>query len=636
MNFLAPAAFALTLLLPVVVAMYLLKLRRIEREVPSVFLWKRMVRDVEANAPWQRLRRNLLLLLQLLFLAALIFTLARPFTWTEGTGGQSLILILDSSASMGAVDIPPSRLEAAKNQARSLVDAAEEGTRLTVISAGVEAQVMVSSTQDRRQAHLAIERVQPGAGSSNLSIALELASALAARQPDTEIVVLSDGRVELPERMAIKGHLRYLPIGLSGDNQAIGQLSLEPSPSGSSLTAFAQVVNYHDAPVDTRLSLYADGLLVNVYDLSIPARGQRAVIAEDLDVETKLLEAQLNREDALPADNRAVAVPLVRESARVNLVSRGNLFLETAMVLLPGIDGLVFDPGEGEVWQPTEMTILDGYVPITATLPAGNLFFVAPVRSTDYFTVTGKIENPQLRVLDPEDPLVRHVALAEILVQDAVVISPPDWARVLVVGEAGGQRVPILMAGQVDGRRIVILAFDITHSDLPLQVAYPLLMANLVSWLTPGQGGVLPAQVSPGQAVSFSVAEDVTNVSVTRPDGRTVRLQPEQGRVTFSSTGDLGVYTLRWGQSSRASFAVNLFSPDESDLKPAAALPGLSLADSQDAAELQQARREWWRPLAMLSLAVLTGEWLVYQRSALARLRGEARKAFSRIKRPGK
>jgi hypothetical protein len=70
MNFLAPAAFLLAALLPIIVLFYLLRLRRTEQVVSSVYLWRKMVRDVEANAPWQRLRRNLLLLLQLLFLIA--------------------------------------------------------------------------------------------------------------------------------------------------------------------------------------------------------------------------------------------------------------------------------------------------------------------------------------------------------------------------------------------------------------------------------------------------------------------------------------------------------------------------------------------------------------------------------------
>ena len=59
------------LFVPAVLAMYLLKLRRDEAVVPSTLLWTRLVADVEANAPWQRLRRSLLLLLQLLLVAVL-------------------------------------------------------------------------------------------------------------------------------------------------------------------------------------------------------------------------------------------------------------------------------------------------------------------------------------------------------------------------------------------------------------------------------------------------------------------------------------------------------------------------------------------------------------------------------------
>src|ERR1043165_5043281 len=101
---------------PIIVAMYLLKLRREERMVSSTFLWQRMVRDVEANAPWQKLRRNLLLLLQLLLLLLLALALARPFFRTTGIAGRNLIVIVDRSASMLANDAAPTRLEAAKQQ----------------------------------------------------------------------------------------------------------------------------------------------------------------------------------------------------------------------------------------------------------------------------------------------------------------------------------------------------------------------------------------------------------------------------------------------------------------------------------------------------------------------------------------
>jgi Ca-activated chloride channel family protein len=653
MQFLTPAAFALAALIPIIIAMYLLKLRRTEQVVSSVYLWRRMVRDVEANAPWQRLRRNLLLILQLLFLAALILALTRPFTWTEGASGQAVILIVDTSASMAATDVAPSRLEAAKTQAHQLADGLPDDARVTVIAAGDGARVLVASSQDRRQVRLAIEDLRSGTSGSDLTAALELASAIAARQPETEIVVLSDGRVTLPDRLAVKGRLRYMPVGVSDDNQAISVLSLEPAPGGATLTAFAQISNYGRSVAQRRLALYADGQLVNAYDLEIPPGGQRAVVADDLPGEARVLEAQLTGQDALSLDDRAWAVHRSAEPAAVTLISEGNLFLETALALLPGLQVTVVRPEDWEAGrlgddetdlptsQPSDLTIFDAYVPLTATtptglsagLPAGNLLFIAPPRSTGYFTVTGTVDQPVPRPVpalsgvegDAADPLLAHVELADVGVMEAVRMPLPPWARLIVTGDLPDGASPLLFAGEIDGRRVAVFAFDLHKSDLPLQVAFPLLLANLTGWLAPGSGSDLPTQVAPGAAAALSLLPEIESARVARPDGSTARLVPEGGRAAFADTVQLGVYDIEWGEAEAASFAVNLFSPRESDVRPAETLPFVGAGEAEEGERPQQARREWWRPLAFLALALITIEWLVYQRASLARLWGLVR-----------
>ena len=497
MNFLAPGSFFLGLLLPVIVAFYLLKLRRVEHTVPSVYLWRRVVRDVEANAPWQRLRFNFLLLLQLLFLIALILAVARPFTWVEGASGQAAILILDSSASMSATDVRPSRLESARQRARQWVDDLPDSTRATIIEAGQEAQVRLSSSLDRRQAFQAIEAIRPGTGGSDMNVALQLASAIAARQPGSEIFVLSDGRVDLPEQLALRGRLRYLPFGLSGENQAISLLSLEPDTGGNGLTAFAQISNYGEKSAARRLSLYADGLLVNAFDLQIPPGGLQTALAEGLPPDSRIVEARLDGVDALALDDQALAVPPQSRPVQVLLVSSGNLFIETALSLLPGVQfsqvesptaaGSENEGADLSEPEPTEadLTIYDGQVPETLP-PTGGLLFIAPPASTPLFTIRGLVEGPVLRVLDTEDPLLQHVSLADINVWNAVDIPLPDWALPVIGGDLkDGGSIPVLVRGEVDGRRVAVLAFDLRHSDLQLNVAFPLLWANLVDWLAP-------------------------------------------------------------------------------------------------------------------------------------------------------
>lgn len=247
------------------------------------------------------------------------------------------------------------------------------------------------------------------------------------------------------------------------------------------------------------------------------------------------------------------------------------------------------------------------------------------------------IDEPVLRPVDASDPLLKDVSLAQVNVLKAARIALPEWARPVIAGDVDGASAPLLFAGEVDGRRVAVLAFDLHDSDLPLQVAFPLLTANLIGWLAPGQSsglpgraGHLPYQVTPGEPLTLELPLDVETATVTRPDGSSVRYASQGGRLVFSDTGQLGIYQVRWGESSQATFAANLFSPQESDVKPVDQLPLLEASGAGQEEPLGQARREWWRPLAFTALALLVLEGLVYQRATLIRLLTGARQMVAR------
>src|SRR6476660_833190 len=100
----AAGAIAAAVVVPALLVLYFLKLRRREFDVPSTLLWRKAIQDLQVNAPFQKLRRNLLLLLQLLLLLLLLLALSRPVSnYTPGPGKTTVILI-DRSASMNARD----------------------------------------------------------------------------------------------------------------------------------------------------------------------------------------------------------------------------------------------------------------------------------------------------------------------------------------------------------------------------------------------------------------------------------------------------------------------------------------------------------------------------------------------------
>ncbi|MFM8321308.1 MAG: hypothetical protein ACKOC5_10365, partial [Chloroflexota bacterium] len=503
---------------------------------------------------------------------------------------------------------------------------------------------------DRRQALQAIESLHAGAGGSDLGVALQLASAIARRQADAETVVLSDGNGELPGRLAVQGKLTYLPLGIENANQAVGNLRLEPAPGGQSLTAFVQAINYGSQPAARRLAVFADEQLVDAFDLQLAAGETQAVLAQGLLTTTRVVEARLVEPGALPPagpaegaaahapaaeaaaadapgapatsadflalDDRAWAVNRPARSVAVTLTGPGNLFLETGLSLLPRLQ--VTRLASGTALPPADLTILDGGLPLTGTLPSGALLFINPLQSTAFFSVTGGLSNPRPQPASENEPLLEYVALEQVNLLDAARIPLPEWAHAVIVAQGpDGDAWPLLFTGEVQGRRVAVLAFDLRRSDLPLQVAFPLLLANLADWLAPGQaGGELPAQISPGQALQIPPPDGAAQVTVTRPDGARATLQAAGGPLLFADTAQLGVYRVQTGEGELLA-AANLFAPRESQLEPLQELPVTGLEADNAAAAGQPAWSEQQRWLMTLALGLLVGEWLVYHRPTL-------------------
>jgi hypothetical protein len=619
MNFQTPLAFSLAALLPIVVALYLLKLRREERHVSSTYLWRTLVRDTAANAPWQKLTPNLLLLLQLLFLLALILALARPFYWTEAATGAHLILVIDTSASMGATDVAPHRLGAAIQAAQQWINNLPAGGRVTLIEAGSQTRVPVSGASGP-EALAALQALRPGPAGADFDSALTLAAAMAAREPDSDIVILSDGQVAAPAHLTVPGRVHFIPLGNSPRNQAIGALTLQAESGGASWTAFVQMINWDTQAAQRRLVLYADGQLFAARDVTLFPHQPYAVSVPGFAPDVRVVEARWEGADDLAVDDAAWAVPPTAAQVAVNLVTDGNRFLEVALDLLPNVELTVNAPLTRSIPAPAvQLTVFDATLPDGAW-PEGHLLFIAPFRSTEFFSVTGAVLRPTLVPVAANDPLLQYAEAdwRELVVQSAVRISLPAWGRAVLLDATSS--APMLIVGEAAGRRIGVLAFDLRQSDLPLRVAFPVLLANLAAALTPGGGWGIPPSVQAGQPVIIPAPPQAAAVTVRAPDGRAYQLTPADGRVVFEHTDRAGVYTVQAEATTElARFTVNLFSATESNIAPRDTLP-ISGAGSAAPPTRLRGRNEWWPPIAWLALALLVAEWLLAHRGQLAQI----------------
>ncbi len=282
MPFTSPLALLGLLFIPAVIAMYLLKLRRDERVVPSTLLWTALISDVEANAPWQQLRRSLLLLLQLLLVAILALLAARPFLERPAGLARDIVLVLDTSASMAATDVAPSRLEAAKTAALDALRDLPAGGKVSVVTADRTARIVVNETTDMGRVRQALDGIEPTSTSGDLGDALELAGKLAARSGDAQILVATDGALATAPTASVDAPIKVLAVGRSRKNQAIVALAVRTAPSAVTRSVFVSVANLDLETLARRLEVWGDGGLLEVRDLMLDPQARSDVVIDDV------------------------------------------------------------------------------------------------------------------------------------------------------------------------------------------------------------------------------------------------------------------------------------------------------------------------------------------------------------------
>jgi len=158
MTFIWPQMLWLLVLIPILIAAYVLVLRRRKK---AALRYASLSIVKEAMGAGQRIRRHVPPLLFLLALVALIVSIARPAAVvTLPSQQQTIILAIDVSGSMRATDVAPTRLEAAQAAAKAFVEKQPRTTRVGVVSFAGTAAVAQAPTENRRDIIAAIDRFQ--------------------------------------------------------------------------------------------------------------------------------------------------------------------------------------------------------------------------------------------------------------------------------------------------------------------------------------------------------------------------------------------------------------------------------------------------------------------------------------------
>ena len=588
MNFLSPTSLFLFGLAVPIVALYILKLRRRREPVSTLMFWEELFKERQTTSLFQRLKHLLSLLLQLLFLILLVFAIAQPQFAFMTKAARQFVLIIDQSASMNAIEGTEgsTRLDTAKQRALRTVETLRFMDEMMVVSAHKRPIIHSPFTNHQKSLRAAINAIQPTDVGTNLEPAIDVANATAQTKSNPEIVIFSDfqsvsealleklnskmeqGNQDTGESNREIKH-RLIRIGKASDNVGITQFRVRKSlVNPFDYETLLRVVNASEKEKQFNVELYFDENLFDVRPYTLASGENRSEIFSNFTFEGGKLKAILDVNDALLTDNTAYATLPKREHISVLLVTEENPFLEKALTVDEQIKLTVLTPVKYEVDGLAEsanlqgkpknyqVVIFDRYNP--STLGAGNYMFIYPPASPSALETSDTalkwdigvaLETPIITDWERTHPILRHVHLENVQIGEAYQMTPPATAQVLVRSFED----PVLFIDTTPDRKIVFVAIDILQSDLPLRIAFPVIIANTIQWFQQGTGNqeyylqtgeVLQQRIEPLPKADLPQGVS-SSVTITGPGDETWEIPIEQNEILFDQTQRAGFYEVK-------------------------------------------------------------------------------------------
>jgi len=660
--------------------LYILKLRRRRVQVPFSPLWSRVVVEKQSSSLFKALKRVGSLLVQLAIIALVVLALGDPNVAGAGSIAgcthedekppppRHALLILDASASMATVEGGKTRLERARDEAADVISklAIHPTQKVMMVQLDATTRPLTLWTSDPAVLTAALSRY--GRPSSDgvaqaldtptaIDDALRLATDALRGREGAQAIFVTDRAFEPIDISKLESlDFRVVPVGGASDNVGIEAFNVRPYLDDSvTYVAWYAIRNESANPVKASLYVYANpkgtsevdfddpARLVHTEPLLLPPNDTIRSHIPELKFEGSRLMAKVvvdaadPTRDAFSRDDLAFAVVPERKVLKVQLVSEGNLFVHAALYLRENIALTAVTPSEYKGPEGFDVTVVDT-VDVDISRP-GNYFLIEPpasaagVEPSQSIQIRGRMEQPLVQKVDKKHPLSRHLGFADANILEMPVYTTERGDEIVASAQNGA---PLLFARKFpDGRRAVVLSFDVRKSLLPMNYSFPILVVNAISWfaqdadglLQPNRAGLPLSLAYKGTATSFTVKGPTDLVGGV--DGVNARRIGE--RVHFTAPR-LGIFQIVPGPSAPGSdpaatadpgaasevdkpleVAINLLSPEESRIAPRGEYPAWSAP-----VWTPPVQNEWlaelWRVLLLIALGVVLIEWFTWHR----------------------
>lgn len=538
----------LLLTIPPVIMLYILKRKYKEEVISSSLLWKEVYKNTRANTPWEKFKKNILLLLQIIIILSVILALMSPFISIGGKSYKNVIMVIDNTASMNTIyDDSNSRLEQGKTLAKEYLNSTKEGTKTYIISYDGTSNLLLNGDFNKSNAASIIDKISTSYGSGDISDVVSFVKAIGdGIGEEYEALIFTDKQVAISD---INGRIVYL--GNSGLNATVDNVSHKFVDD--KVKVIANVTNNGDSLYEGDFSLYNGEELAKVESVNLQV-GESKTLSFELDsLNSDYLKGELSRKDILMEDNTYYHVVNENKVKKILLVTDENIFLEKAFGSIENTE--VYKTNDAS--NITENDDYDLYVfdnKMPEVMPRkGNILFINP-NSNEFFNVLEGGEIGQATAV--KGSVSSYLEDTQFTLSKYNIIETPYYGtNILTIGDNS-----IGFKGEINDRKIAALSFDLHSTDFALKKEFPILIYELGEELI-STGMVYSNNFKAGEKIVVKSSDFESEINVTYPNGDIKELKSGE---EVKGELALGIYKINQNDNNE-SFSVNFPTSSESD-----------------------------------------------------------------------
>jgi Ca-activated chloride channel family protein len=595
-------------IIPILIIIHTLKPKPRQVDVTNLFLWNEVLKEKHRNLSFERLKRNLPLLLQILIVILAALALAKP-TWTYLTAKKgNIILVIDTSASMQTRSGSGTRFDLARQKALQLIEQRGQGQKILIVEAGNKSVVKTGFIDNSSQAQDLVNKLQPSDAAADLEPAIYLALSFVDPAKEDLLYLITDGAGQDISEL-VKNQPKIRPLIVSGGEHNVGITKFEfrqQVDHSDRYEFMLEIKNFNLIPVESSIRLSIDRVVLFEKAINFEAQEKKMLIIPYSGLINGIARATLDIDDDFKVDNQAYLSLNSAKEIWVLLVSKGNHFLEKLLAAYPNFRVNAVKEIIPSSW-PEQTARHDIVIVDRMDFPEtdrGNFLLIDAYSPSIPIFKTGQVSLPEILAWNRKSPLMANVNPGGLIVAEGTKLQADRGLQPVIESAQTG----LMYAIEENGLRVVLIGFDFTRSDLPLKVAFPVMMSNIFNWLNPHKLEFSILQTRAGEAFDIYLNPRTDTLYTRAPYEKWEKHPVKMNPFRYKNTGRVGIYTVAENGKERY-FTVNLADESESDTNP---VPLEHLPDQPEAplgSEEISAQQPLWMIFIILGCLLLMVEW---------------------------